>query len=201
MPKFWLAIIEKWSEIGQWPAVILHSAIRSHPRDPRYIYHSLQKVLRCNLLKPYNVLECRTSIPLTIRAEGEYFDAFLQPIVNNSGHGYLGFFLHKQLCHGLHRIYVYGMLPWPVWTTDPSGCARKVLGKTLPGSILSTGMLLLVLMRERTPLQPTWPIALKIWKGSSLNSETMAFQQDTSEQGYFPDPSFCVQKGLGSRLL
>ena len=25
MLKFWLAILEKWSEIGQWPAVILHS--------------------------------------------------------------------------------------------------------------------------------------------------------------------------------
>ena len=26
--KFWLAILDKWSEIGQWPAVILHSAPR-----------------------------------------------------------------------------------------------------------------------------------------------------------------------------
>ena len=42
-----------------------------------------------------------------------------------------------------------------VWTPDPSGRARKGLGKTLPGSVLSTGMLPLVLMRERMPHQPT----------------------------------------------
>ena len=29
----------------------------------------------------------------------------------------------------------------------------------------------------------------------------MAFHQDTSGQGYSPDPSSCGQKGLGSRLL
>ena len=29
MLKFWLAILKKWSEIGQWPAVILHSGVHS----------------------------------------------------------------------------------------------------------------------------------------------------------------------------
>jgi len=37
MLKFRLAIIKKLSEIDQWPAAILHSAIRSHPRDLIYI--------------------------------------------------------------------------------------------------------------------------------------------------------------------
>ena len=84
-------------------------------------------------------------------------------------------------------------------------------------------MLSSVLMTERTPVQLTrvWvllmsgseymvehrifefevvhctPIALKIWKGSLLNSETVAFQQDTPRQSFSPDPSSCGQKGLG----
>ena len=31
-----------------------------------------------------------------------------------------------------------------------------------------------------------------------MNSETVAFQLDSSEQGYFPDPSF-LQGGSGSK--
>ena len=46
----------------------------------------------------------------------------------------------------------------------------------------------------------TWPIALKIWKGSLQNLKIVALKQDTSEQGYSPDPFSHGQKGLGSRL-
>jgi len=66
-------------------------------------------------------------IPLTctIRAEGEYY---ISPITVDMA---IYSLVRKQLRRGLHRIYVYGMLPWPVWTTVPSGCARKVLGENL----------------------------------------------------------------------
>jgi len=55
-----------------------------------------------------------------------------------------------------------------VWTPDPSGCVRKGLGKTLLGSISSTGMLLSVLISERTSLQPT-SIQLRLMTGSEYS--------------------------------
>ena len=79
---------------------------------------------------------------------------------------------------------------WSLDSLDPRPNLRgRIWGKTLPGSVLSAGMLLSVLMREQASLQPTsvrvklmtgseytvehrkfenwnstWPIALKIWK-------------------------------------
>jgi len=84
----------------------------------------------------------------------------------------------------------------------------------MPGSVLTVGMLPDVLIRERTSVQPT-SVRVRLmtgnkytvehrnfenwsskdescWRserGSLLNSETVAFQLDSSEQGYFPDPS------------
>ena len=54
--------------------------------------HSPWKAWCCRV-KPYNVLECRTLIPLTVRAEGmkinSSFPILFQTTVNTSGHGYL----------------------------------------------------------------------------------------------------------------
>ena len=45
----------------------------------------------------------------------------------------------------------------------------------------------------------TWPIALKIWKDCLQDLKILAFKQDTSEQGYSPDPSSRGHKALESR--
>ena len=86
------------------------------------------------------------------------------------------------------------------------------------GSVLGAGMLPSVLMRKWTSLPTRIQFRLitgsdytvehrngvvpdqsrwRTERGSLLNSETVAFQLDTSEQGYSPDP---CGLGLGSRL-
>ena len=114
---------------------------------------------------------------------------------------------------------------------DPRPNPRgRVRGKTLPGSVLSAGMPPWVLMRERMSLQPTsarvrlmtgseymvehrnfeywnsaWPITLKIWKRKSVadfrNRAFAAFQLDTSEKSYSPDPSSRVGSGVQTSVL
>ena len=49
------------------------------------------------------------------------------------------------------RVLLHGVA-YSELQTQP---ARKGLGKTLPRSVLSAGMLLSILMKERTSLQPT----------------------------------------------
>jgi len=98
---------------------------------------------------------------------------------------------------GIGQDHMHRLLSWRrvgtilsmVWTPDPTREEGSAWGKTLPGSVLSTGRLMSLLMRQRTSLQPTsrrvrlmteseytvehrnvenwrrtWPIALKIWK-------------------------------------
>ena len=107
---------------------------------------------------------------------------------------------------------------------DPRPIPRgRVWGKTLPGSVLSTGMLPSVLMRERTSLQPTsvrvrlitgseytvehrnfenwssiWPIALKIWKRKFAEFETR-HSSKTLPSKVIPQ-TLPRGLGLGSRL-
>ena len=114
---------------------------------------------------------------------------------------------------------------WVVWTPDTLGRARKGLGNNLaqkclerwnaavgvdegknafqPTSVrvlLMTGSKYTVERRDFENWSSTWPIVLKIWKWSLQDLKAVAFQQDTSRQGYSPDPSSYGQKGLGSKL-
>ena len=112
------------------------------------------------------------------------------------------------------------------YSLDPRPNLRgRVWGKTLPRSVLSAGMLLSVLMREGTLLQPTsvrvrlmtgseytvehrnfenwssaWPIALKIWKEEICwIFRNRGIPARHFRARLFPRPFF-TGLGLGSRL-
>ena len=88
---------------------------------------------------------------------------------------------HKIATYSLELMTVINGSVAIVWTPDPSSSARKVWGKTLPGSVLSAGMLPLVLMRERSPVQPT-SVPVLLMRGSEYMVKHRAF-----ENGIVPD--------------
>ena len=111
---------------------------------------------------------------------------------------------HRPICVCIHNyglVCTQTLLPVRGW----------VWRLILPRSFLRAGMLPSLLMRERTQHQPTsiqvllmagtfenwsstWPIVLKVWK---RNLNTMAFQQETSEQGYSQSPFLTWPEGSG----
>jgi len=90
--------------------------------------------------------------------------------------------VHKQLHHALHRIYVYGMLPWPVWTTDPSGCTmrKEGSGENLGWKHLEHWKAAIGVDEGKNTTSTT---LTNRTEGLKRNSETIAFLV------WFPDPS------------
>jgi len=71
-------------------------------------------------------------------------------------------------------------LPPPLPSLDPRPNLRgRVWGNTLPGSVLSAGMLPSVLMRERTSLQPT-SVQVRLMTGSEYMVEHRSFENWSS---------------------
>ena len=113
----------------------------------------------------------------------------------------------------------------PVWTPDPSGCVRKGLGNNLarkclagmprflnPANFIFRSSMQLVRYYSNFQNFYVLPnihflssVELERWLAKMrsfphLHRRQHSSAQDTSGQGYSPDPSSRGQKGLGSRL-
>jgi len=92
-----------------------------------------------------------------------------QTLPSLCGSGLRGFFF-TVLCKDMHDRSL-GAMGQGFRSLDPRPNPRgRVWGKTLPGSVLSAGMLPSVLMRERTSLQPT-SVRVRLMAGSEYTVE------------------------------